>query len=116
MANLFSLTVPLLIRYPDGNRHVMIACLEHPEGLVYFRPFWNSTPDAKDIQQVKGEVTGEGPWKIDGAVITVLGCQGTNPEEATEFSRWKFHLEQSGLEYPRHEELQLVARNAGLLP
>jgi hypothetical protein len=38
MADLFTLTAPLMIRYPDDTRHVMVACFKHPDGIVYFRP------------------------------------------------------------------------------
>ena len=55
-------------------------------------------------------------WKVGNAVITVLGCQGTNPEQATELADWKFYLEQRGKSYPGREELEAIAREQGVLP
>jgi hypothetical protein len=48
-------------------------------------------------------------------VVTLLGCQGTHPEQAAEFADWKFYLEQHGESYPAHEELRAVAVEQGLL-
>jgi hypothetical protein len=80
MADLFTLTAPLLIRYPDNTRHVMVGCFRHPEGIVYFRPFWDQLPDREGTPLATGEFKGEGPWKVGSAVISLLGCQGTNPD------------------------------------
>ena len=71
--------------------------------------------DGEGIQVATGDIKGEGPWKVGDAVVTVLGCQGTNPEQAAEFSDWKIHLEQRGEPYPTRDELQLIATEKGLL-
>jgi len=110
MADLFSITAPLLIRYPDDTRHVMVHCFTHPDGLVYFRTFWDRLPDSEGICLVRGELRGAGPWKAGNAVITVLGCHGTHPEQAAEYADWKFHLEQQGAGYPSRAELENMAR------
>jgi len=114
MADLFTLTTPLLIRYPDNTRRVMVACFPLVGGIVYFRPWWNELPDGEGIQIVRGDIRGEGPWKVGDAVITVLGCQGTHPEQAAEFADWKFYLEQRGERYPMRDELEVVAREKGM--
>jgi len=93
----------------------MVACFQHPDGILYFRPFWDQLHDGEGIQIVAGGIKGEGPWKVGDAVVTVLGCQGTNPEQAAEFADWKFHLEQRGERYPTRDELQLIATEKGLL-
>jgi hypothetical protein len=116
MADLFSITAPLLIRYPDDTRHLMVAQFRHPDGLVYFRVFWDRLPLQQGVQLVRGDLRGSGPWKVGDAVITVLGCHGTNPDEAAEFSEWQFHLAQLGGDYPAREQLQQIARDAGCLP
>ena len=115
MADLFSLTSPLLIRYPDNTRQVMIACFQHAEGVLYFRPYWDQLPGTEGIGLARGAVKGEGPWKVGDAVVTLLGCQGTHPEQAAEFADWKFYLEQHGEPYPAHEQLRAVAIGMGLL-
>ena len=116
MADLFTLTTPLLIRYPDNTRHVMVGYFKHPDGVVYFRPFWDQLPDEEGIQLAGGDVTGEGPWKVGTAVVTVLGCQGTNPDQAAELADWEFQLEQRGQNYPARHELEKIAREKGVLP
>jgi len=115
LADLFTLTTPLLIRFPDNTRQVMVACFRHPDGILYFRPFWNQLPDGEGIRLATGDIKGEGPWKVGDAVVTVLGCQGTDPEQAAELADWKFHLEQRGDQYPTRDELQLIATEKGLL-
>jgi hypothetical protein len=116
LADLFSITAPLLIRYVNGVRHVMVERFRHPEGLVYFRPFWDRLPDTEGVQFVRGDITGEGPWKIGTAVVTLLGCHGTDPQEAAEFSDWQCHLEQLGAAYPSRPALEELARSKGYLP
>jgi hypothetical protein len=116
LADLFTLTVPLLIRYPDATRHVMVGSFQHPEGVVYVRPFWDRLPAGEGIRLVTGEIKGEGPWKVGAAVISVLGCQDTHPVQAAEFADWKFHLEQRGEPYPTRDELRAIAQQQGILP
>lgn len=116
MADLFSITAPLLIRFPDDTKHVMVHCFSHPDGLVYFRTFWDQLPEQEGVRLVRGELRGEGPWKAGDAVITMLGCHGTHPEQAAEYADWQFHLEQLGAAYPSREQLVNKARGMGLLP
>ena len=93
----------------------MVGCFRHPDGVVYVRPFWDQLPEGEGIRLVIGDIKGEGPWKVGTAAISVLGCQGTHPEQAAEFADWKFHLEQRGERYPTRDELQAIAREKGLL-
>ena len=113
MADLFTVTAPLLIRFPDNSRDVMVDCLRHEKGLVYFRPFWDRMPPAEGVRLVTGKVRGDGPWKVGDAVVTVLGCQGTDPEHAAEFAEWQMYREQSGVSYPDKSALLQFARDAG---
>lgn len=116
MADLFTITAPLLVRLPDGTRHVMVELLRHPDGLVYFRTFWDRLPRGEGIRMLPGTVRGEGPWKIGDAVISVLGCHGSNPEEAADYAQWQVHRGQLGENYPSCAELEQMARQAGRLP
>ena len=113
MADLFSITAPLLIRYPDDRLEVMVDCLHHPAGLVYFRPFWDQMSLTEGIRLVTGEVRGGGPWKFGDAVVTVLGCRGPHPEQAAEFAEWQVYREQFGSKYPDVDALTQFAREAG---
>mgnify|MGYP005858420929 CR=1 FL=1 len=93
MAELLEVTAPLLIRQPDGTRHIMAERFAHPEGILYFEPFWHlHRPAARAIHLACGEVRGEGPWKIGEAVVTVLGCQGSDPEMAGLYAEWQAFL------------------------
>ena len=113
MADLFSITAPLIIRYPDKSLDVLVECLHHPAGLVYFSPFWDRMPLTEGIRLVTGEVRGSGPWKVGDAVVTVLGCQGTHPEQAAGFAEWQVYREQFGSHYPDVDALMQFAREAG---
>jgi len=88
MADLFSVTAPRVVRWPDGRRHLAVACFPHPRGLVYFEPFWHLDPGGR-VHRVEGELRGEGPWKVGEAVIHVLGCQGADPDLAMAFEAWQ---------------------------
>jgi hypothetical protein len=114
MADLFSVTAPLALRCPGGARKVIAACFSHPRGLLYLDTFWHlSTPD-RAAHLITGALTGEGPWKIGGCVITVLGCHDTDPDLALPFARWREYLENQGhSEYPPAEQIRDIARRLG---
>jgi len=116
MADLFSVTAPLLIRFSDGRREVMVERLPHPDGLLYFRPFWDELGTRQGLCVVAGEVRGEGPWKVGDAVVTVLGCHGSNPQQAELFADWQAHRARLGDDYPDRDGLVGIARDAGYLP
>ena len=114
MADLFSVTAPLLIRFADGSLDVMVERLRHEDGLVYFRPFWDRMLPEEGVRFVPGEVRGDGPWKVGDAVVTVLGCRGSHPEQASEFAAWQTHRDQLAADYPDREGLQRLAIEAGM--
>lgn len=94
--DLFSVTAPLMIRLPDGSREIMVERFRHPRGVLYFTPFWHLGDPAETVRLVEGDIKGEGPWKIGGAVVQVLGCHGSEPECAAEFDSWRDYLMQAG--------------------
>ena len=116
MADLFSVTAPLLIRYPDGRRDLVVECLRHPAGLVCFRPYWDRPGLLHGIFLVEGELRGDGPWKIGRAVVTLLGCHGSHPAEAAEYADWQQYRARLGGSYPDREARRAMARAAGYLP
>ena len=116
MADLFTITAPLLIRYRDGRMDVMVERLPHPAGLVYFRPFWNRMEPGDGICFAPGEIRGEGPWKVGDAVVTVLGCQGTHPQQAAEYAEWQVCREQLAGDYPGPDGLRQLAGKVGYYP
>jgi hypothetical protein len=114
MADLFSVTAPLALRLADGREQVIAACFPHPLGLLYLDCFWHlSTPD-QSAHLIRGELTGEGPWRIGDAVIRVLGCHNTDPGLAVPHARWQEYLETRGVEeYPPPEQIRDIARRLG---
>ncbi len=114
MTDLFFLTAPLLIRFPDRNRGVMVERLPHTGVLVYIRPFLRyRMPLAEGIRFVPGRLRGDGPWKVGDAVITLLGCHGTDPEQAAKYAEWQTNREQLAADYPAGNALLQFARAAG---
>jgi hypothetical protein len=105
MADLFSVTAPLAIRFRDGSRQIMIERIPYRDGLLFLPPFWNETGIASALRFVGGPLRGDGPWKVGDAVVTVLGCHGSDPELAAQFAAWQVCLEQSGAIYPEREEI-----------
>ena len=116
MADLFTVTAPLLLRRPAGTLHVMAEVFRHPEGLLYFDLYWNRHPAAAAIHLVTGEVRGDGPWKVGDYVITLLGCHGSHPEQAAENAAWQSYIEQQGSAFPSRDAVEALARAHGALP
>ena len=122
MADLFSVTAPLAIRFGDGSRQIMIERMPHADGVLFLPPFWTETGMETALRFVAGPVRGDGPWKVGDAVVTVLGCHGTDAELASEFAAWQGYLEQLGADYPEPEQIgqrmqsyaaQAMQRHAG---
>jgi hypothetical protein len=114
LADLFGVTAPLALRLGDGRRKVIAACFPHPRGLLYLDPFWHLTSPGEAAHLIVGELVGEGPWKVGGCVITVLGCHNTDPDLALPYARWREYLEQAGPEdYPPPEQIREIARRLG---
>lgn len=113
MPDLHSLTAPLAIRLPDGTRHVMVERFHHPRGLLWFEPFWHLGEPDRMIHLAEGTVRGEGPWKIGEAVVTVLGCQGTDPALAAAFEEWRQYLATHAPDYPPRPLIEAIARRYG---
>jgi hypothetical protein len=102
-----------MIRYPDQARHVIIEKFPHPQGLLYFEPFWHLAEDNSLTHIVKGAFSGEGPWKMGDAVITVAGCHGTDPEMASAVAEWSQYLQMCNGEYLDRDAILEAARSLG---
>lgn len=113
MVNLFSVTVPLLIRLPTGDMHVMAERFPHPRGLVYFDLFWHLGNPHFGVHVVEGIIKGDGPWKIGDAVVRVLGCHGTDGELARQFDQWRMYLNEHADTYPKRPFIEAIARRLG---
>ncbi len=113
MADLFAMKAPLQIRLADGSKHIMAEYFPHPRGLLYFDLYWNSMPTRHAVHLVEGEYKGDGPWKVGDAVITVVGCHGTDACLATALSEWRSYLQMQGDAYPTDEIIRNIAREYG---
>jgi hypothetical protein len=113
MADLFTVKTPLSLRFPDGEKRILMEFFPHPQGLLGFEINWEQAADPSSLIRVyEGELKGEGPWKVGDAVITVLGCHGTDAELASRFADWKFQRE-FGAPYPEAEEIRSIALRYG---
>lgn len=113
MADLFSITAPLLIRLPDGAQHVMAERFPHPNGLVFFELFWNLRDPNETVHRVEGPLKGDGPWKVGDAVVRVLGCHGTDGVLARQFDQWRAYLTEHADTYPACAFIEAIARRLG---
>jgi hypothetical protein len=111
MADLFSLTSPLMIKSPHGGKKVIAELFRHPQGIVFFEVFWNLMDVNEGVHFIAGEIKGEGPWKVGEYVIHVLGCQGTDPELAEDFSQWQSYLQTPMNAYPEPDEIREFAKS-----
>lgn len=109
MTDIFTVTAPLAIRYRDGVKRIIVRCFPYREGLIFIAPFWNRLPPEQAFEVAPGPIKGDGPWKVGDAVISVLGCQGTDPILATEYAQWQIWLQTEGRDYPDDGEIALRA-------
>jgi len=113
MADLFSITAPLMLRNPHGEEQVIAEIFPHPRGLVYFDLYWHLGQPTETIHLIEGTLRGEGPWKIGDYVINVLGCHGTNAELATAYQQWRTYLQNVEADYPPPPLRAAIARRVG---
>ncbi|MDT8387186.1 MAG: hypothetical protein RQ736_06700 [Thiogranum sp.] len=105
MADLFSVTAPLAIRFPDGEKQIIVRCFPDNGGLIFASLYWDQVPEGSAFRFVAGPIRGDGPWKVGDAVITVLGCHGTDAELASEFAAWQNHLMEHPVDDARLTEM-----------
>ena len=109
----FSVTAPKTVRLPSGETRLMAEVFKHPDGILYFDLWWHQENPDTHFHIIKGEVTGDGPWKINGHVINVLGCQGTVPELSSEWSAWDSYIMSHISDYPVPDLVKAIARKMG---
>ena len=115
MPDLFEMQRPLAVNFADGRKTIMVAYYKHPEGMVYLEPFWEQKSEYEKAVVLKGSVKGEGPWKIADAVISLVGCQGTDPDLAQLLAEWEFHVQSVGADYYQPESIRTLAKKFGAL-
>ncbi len=113
MADLFSVTAPLVMRAPHGEEILLAELYPHPKGLLYFEPYWHLLEPHEGIHLLKGWLEGEGPWKISGHVIKVLACHGSDACLAKEFDEWRTYRLSNPGEYPPQPMIDAIALKMG---
>ena len=71
MADLFSVTAPLAIRFRDTDeKQIMVARLPYNNGLLFLPTFWTDMQPQQALRYVPGPIEGDGPWKVGNAIVT----------------------------------------------
>lgn len=110
MTDLFTIKAPLFIRKANDSSEVIAELFPHPDGLIYFELNWHLGQPEETIHIINGELEGEGPWKIDGNVINILGCQGCDSTLALQYQDWQHYLQTASDEYPPKELIEAIVR------
>ena len=106
MADLFSVTAPLAIRFKDsGEKQIMVERLPYNDGLLFLPTFWTDKDVQQALRYVPGPIEGDGPWKVGNAIVTVLACHGTDAQLANDFSAWQTRLIEIGDAYPGQADI-----------
>jgi hypothetical protein len=91
----------------------MAELFSHPQGVLYFDLYWHDLGPDRAFHILNGVLEGEGPWKIDGHIITVLGCEGVDPELSSSWSEWQATVQSPLSDYPEPEVIRAIARRFG---
>lgn len=116
MPTVDSMTAPLVLRHPDGNEQLVAACFTHPDGMLYFDLFWHQSTPGKAAHLVRGELRGDGPWRVGEHRLRVLGCHNTDPHLQDDFSAWQQYLQTHADAYPPRAQIIEIARKLGATP
>ncbi|WP_456444419.1 hypothetical protein [Thiolapillus sp.] len=115
MAHIDTVTAPLIIRFSQKEEKVVARAFPHPLGLVYLDLFWHlSTPD-QAAHLIRGQLQGDGPWRVGDARIRILGCASTDPHLQEQYVPWRDYLSQHPENYPPEEQIREIARRLGCI-
>ena len=115
MSDLFQVAAPCVIRLPSDDKRLMAEKFRHPAGLLYFDLYWHqAAPPEHAFHLVEGKLEGDGPWKIAGHIVSVLGCQGTDPQLSAEWQAWQSYIMSHVSDYPPPGLVQAIARKMGV--
>lgn len=116
MATIDSVTAPLVLRHPDGHEQLVAAAFPHPAGLLYLDLYWHRSTPREAAHLIRGELTGDGPWRIGDARLRVLGCHNTDPQLQTDFTNWQQYLLENNDRYPPRAQIIELVRRLGATP
>ena len=100
MPTIDEVTAPLVLRQADGSEQLIAAGFTHPLGLLYLDLYWHLSEPQCAAHLVRGEIHGEGPWRVGDARLRVLGCQHTDPHLQEAFTAWQQYLQTHADAYP----------------
>jgi len=100
MADLFTVTAPLVIKSPHGGEKAIAEIFQQEKGIVFFEIFWNHLAGYQGIHFIPGDIKGEGPWKVGDYILNVLGCHASNAELAEDYAQWQMYLQAPLNDYP----------------
>jgi len=89
MAELLTVTSPLLVRYPDGEHRLVSETFKHPLGVIYAEPYWLESKSLA-VYLLKGEIKGQGPWKIGEVIVRLLSC--ADVDYKMQWAEWQQYL------------------------
>ncbi len=116
MALIDRVTAPLVLRDPQGREKVIAAAFTHPQGLLCLDLFWHLSSPREAAHLLRGELCGEGPWRIGDYRLRVLGCHNTDPHLAEQFAAWSQYLQQHADAYPPRAQILEIAARLGATP
>lgn len=111
-----TVTAPLVLRHPDGREQLIAAGFTHPLGLLYFDLYWHLSTPRESAHLVRGELRGDGPWRIGDTRLRPLGCHNTDPHLQDTFAGWQDYLQTHADSYPPREQIIEIARRLGATP
>ncbi|WP_293648626.1 hypothetical protein [Thiolapillus sp.] len=115
MAELETVTAPLVVRFAAGDEKVVARAFPHPLGIVYLDLFWHLSRPDDAAHLIRGELRGNGPWRVGDASIRVLGCGTTDPLLQAEYIPWRDYLNEHPGEYPPEAQILTIARRLGCI-
>lgn len=118
MADIFSLTAPITVREIDSHninqpQKVVAEYFKHPNGILYFDLYWHLAQPEDAMHVIEGDISGEGPWRINNTIFNVLGCRTTNIEMAMQHEEWLTYLQTPGNDYPPEGLVVAIAKKMG---
>lgn len=112
MPEIGTVTAPVALLFDDGRKQLAAACFRHKLGLLYLDPFWHQQSPDRSAHLIRGELRGDGPWRIADVTLRVLGCHNTDPELQSIHQAWSDYLKHAD-DYPPREQILVIAGKLG---
>jgi hypothetical protein len=93
--------LPLAIRIDEGNDRVMAEAFVVPGGLAFADVYWRLSMSGHLFHFIKGEISGDGPWRVGSAEVRVIDH---GDPRADEWNRWTAYKATPAGELSRRKE------------